>query len=359
MPVLAPARSSDTGRRRDYHPLWQLTLARFREFSREPDAVFWTFFFPILLAIALGLAFRNRGEDPVYVAVLRAAGADSIAQLLEQTPGLHARVLPEDSAALALRRGDVALVLSRTDRGFTFRYDPTRPESRIARMVSDDALQRAAGRTDPVATQVQQVREPGSRYVDFLIPGLIGFNLLSTGLWGAGYTVVQMRKEQLLKRLFSTPLRRPHFLLSFLFSRLFFLGAELLLILGFAALVFHVPIHGSLLTLLLIAVLGAFSFTALGLLIASRVRTVEALSGLMNLASMPMWVLSGVFFSTERFPSLMQPVIAALPLTAAVDALRAVMLDGASLVSQAGEIALLAGWGVLCLAVALPIFRWR
>ena len=358
MPVLAPARVAGA-RRRNYHPLWQLTLARFREFGREPDAVFWTFFFPIVLAVALGLAFRNRGEDPVYVAVLQGPGADRMAAVLQRTPGMHVRIMPPDSAARALRRGNVALLLGRTGGRYTFRYDPSRPEGRIARLVSDDALQRAAGRTDPLPTVVQQVHEPGSRYIDFLIPGLIGFNLLSTGLWGVGFTVVQMRKEQLLKRLFSTPLRRPHFLLSFMFARLFFLGAELLLVLGFALLVFHVPIRGSLLALAFLAVLGAFSFTAFGLLIASRARTLESVQGLMNLASLPMWVLSGVFFSTERFPALMQPLIAALPLTAVVDALRAVMLDGASLASQTGEIAILAGWGALCLAVALPIFRWR
>jgi len=334
-------------------------MARVREYAREPDAVFWTFFFPVILAVALGLAFRNRGEDPVYVAVLRVPGADSVAQLLERTPGMHASVLPDDSAALALRRGDVALVLVRTAAGYTYRYDPTRPESRIARLVSDNALQQAAGRTDPVPTSVQQVREPGSRYIDFLIPGLIGFNLLSTGLWGVGFTVVQMRKEQLLKRLASTPLRRTHFLFSFMIARLFFLAIELAIILSFAVFVFRVPIHGSLLSLLGTAVLGAFAFTALGLLIASRARTIEGVQGLMNLASLPMWVLSGVFFSTERFPALMQPVIAALPLTAAVDALRAIMLDGAPLTGFAGELALLFGWGALSLAVALPIFRWR
>jgi len=356
--VLGPS-GKRGGRGRHYHPLWQLTLARFREFAREPDAVFWTFFFPILLAVALGLAFRNRGEDPVFIAVLREPGADSMAQVLERSPGIHVRVLTADSAAIALRRGDVALLLSRSAAGYVFRYDPTRPESRIARLVSENVLQQAAGRVDPLTTSVEQVREPGSRYIDFLIPGLIGFNLLSTGLWGVGFTVVQMRKEQLLKRFFSTPLRRPHFLLSFMYSRLFFLGAELVLILGFARLAFHVPIRGSLIALVALAVLGAFSFTGLGLLLASRARTIESVQGLMNVASLPMWVLSGVFFSTERFPALMQPLIAALPLTAIVDSLRAVMLDGASLASQAGEIAVLAVWGILCLAVALPIFRWR
>lgn len=359
MSVLTPRTDSSPRGRRLLHPLRELTLARVREFWREPEAVFWTFFFPVVLAVALGLAFRNRGEEPVYVGVLAGAGADSIARVLERTPGVHARVLAADSAALALRRGDVALVL-RADSGvYRFRFDPTRPESRIARMVADDALQVAAGRRDPVATRAEHVRERGSRYIDFLIPGLIGLNLLSTGLWGVGFTVVQMRKEQLLKRYISTPLRKSDFLLSFMLARLVFLVAELAVILAFAVLVFKVPIRGSLATLLFVAFLGGFSFTALGLLMASRSRTTEAVQGWMNLASVPMWVLSGVFFSSEHFPALMQPLIRALPLTAVVDALRAIMLEGATLLGVAPQAAVLAAWGVLCVAVALPIFRWR
>jgi ABC-type polysaccharide/polyol phosphate export permease len=357
MPVLTP-RSQTVGRR-TLHPLRELTLARVREFLREPEAVFWTFFFPIVIASALGLAFRNRGEAPVYVAVLEGPTADSVATLLGRTPGLHARVLSPDSAALALRRGSVGLVLVAAEGGYRFRFDPTRPESRIARMVADDALQAAAGRRDPVATRPEPVRERGSRYIDFLVPGLIGFNLLSTGLWSVGFTVVQMRKEQLLKRFISTPLRRTDFLLSFGLARLIFLLFELAAILLFARFVFGVPFRGPLLALIAVAMLGGFTFTALGVLLASRSRTTEGISGLMNLATVPMWVLSGVFFSSENFPDAMQPAIAALPLTAAVDALRAIMLEGAGLLAVAGEVAIMAAWGVLCLAIALPIFRWR
>lgn len=357
MPVLSP-RSESVGRR-TLHPLRELTVARLREFLREPEAVFWTFFFPILLAVALGLAFRNRGEEPVYVGVLAGPRADSVARVLERTPGVHASVLTEDSAALALRRGDVGLVVSAVPDGFRFRFDPTRPESRLARLIADDALQVGAGRTDPVATRAEPVSERGSRYIDFLIPGLIGLNLLSTGLWGVGYTVVQMRKEQLLKRYVSTPMRRSDFLLSFVLARLVFLAVEIAVILGFAILVFGVPILGPLSALLVLAMLGGFAFTALGLLIASRSRTTEGVQGWMNLVSVPMWVLSGVFFSSEHFPAVMQPAIAALPLTAAVDAMRAIMLEGAGLLGVAGEVAVLTAWGMACVAIALPIFRWR
>ena len=358
MPVLGRARDPGGGRRM-LHPLRELTLARVREFMREPEAVFWTFFFPVIMAAALALAFRNRGEEPVRVGVVAGAGADSVAAVLAAWPAVDVRVLSPDSAALALRRGDVMLLVVEGAAGHRFRYDPTRSDSRVARLVVENALQAAAGRTDPMRLELEPVRERGSRYVDFLIPGLIGLNLLSTGLWGVGYAVVQMRKEQLLKRYLSTPLRRSDFLLSFLLARLVFLGFELGFILAFAGLVLDVPVRGSLLLLVALAALAGFSFTALGLLIASRTRTTESVQGWMNLVSVPMWVLSGVFFSSENFPTVMQPFIQVLPLTAAVDAMRAVMLEGAGLLDVAGDTTILLAWGALSLGIALPIFRWR
>jgi ABC-2 type transport system permease protein len=340
--------------------LAQLTLARIREFLREPEAVFWTFFFPVIIAVALGIAFRGGGAGEVAVAVRAGPHADSVAATLAASGRATVQVLADAEARLALRRGDVALVVEAGDDGtVVYRYDPTRSDSRGARLVVDDVLQRAAGRADPRPTADVLVTEAGSRYIDFLIPGLIGLNLLSTGLWGVGYTVVRMRTQMLLKRFATTPVRRLDFLLSFMLGRLVFLAAELGLVLGFAWFAFRVPVRGSLLTLGFTATLGAFTFTALGLLIASRARSTEAVQGLMNLASVPMWVLSGVFFSSSHFPDIMQPVIQALPLTAANNAMRAIMLDGAGIAAVAGSLAIVAAWGVACLGLAVSWFRWR
>ncbi|MBI4410394.1 MAG: ABC transporter permease [Gemmatimonadetes bacterium] len=345
--------------RLEHAPLAQLTLARIREFGREPEAVFWTFFFPIVLAFALGIAFRERGPERVWVGVQAGPGARALAAALQGADNLRVRVLEPAVAGEALRDGDVALVIVPGGARVTYRYDPTRPESRLARLATDDALQRAAGRRDRVAVSEEAVEERGSRYIDFLIPGLIGLNLLGTGLWGVGYTVVRMRTGKLLKRLLATPMRRSHFLLSFMLARLGFLAAELALLLFFAWVAFGVGVRGSLATLAFIAALGAFAFTGVGLLVASRARTLEGVSGLMNLAAVPMWVLSGIFFSAEHFPDVMQPFIRALPLTALVDALRAVMLDGAPLAATAGWLGIVALWGAGCFGAALAMFRWR
>jgi ABC-type multidrug transport system permease subunit len=340
--------------------LTQLTLVRFREFLREPEAVFWTFAFPVILAFGLGIAFRNKPADVIAIAVVRDTPAgDSLAARLAQAPGLKVQAMDADAAARALRTGDVALVATTAPTGVEYRFDDTRPEGRTARFLTDDALQRAAGRRDPVSVKERQVREKGSRYIDFVVPGLLGMNIMGGGIWGLGFAIVEARRRNLLKRLVSTPMRRSDYLASFLFSRLFFLILEVVVLVGSAALFFDVPVRGSLVQLFVVCLLAALAFGGLGLLIASRARTMEGVSGLMNLTMMPMWVLSGVFFSSANFPRAAQPFIQALPLTATINALRATMLQGASWSAVAPAMGIIAAWVVLTFTLALRLFRWR
>ncbi len=337
--------------------LLELTLARIRLFFREPSAVFWTFGFPIVLTIALGIAFRNRPPEPVSVAVRSGPGADAVAAALAGDPQIRVRVVAEADARAALRVGRVALVVV-PGPPRTYAYDPTRPESRLARAVTDDALQRAAGRVDPVAVTEARVVEPGSRYVDFLVPGLIGINIMSSGMWGVAFVIVETRQKKLLKRLVATPMRRGEFLLSFVFLRMMFLVLELPILLGFAYLAFHVAVRGSLALVVALALLGALAFSGLGLLVASRAKNTQTASGLINVVMMPMFILSGVFFSAANFPDAMQPAIRALPLTALNDSLRAVMNEGARAAAVAPQALLLAGVAAVTFGIALRIFRW-
>jgi ABC transporter DrrB family efflux protein len=240
-----------------------------------------------------------------------------------------------------------------------YRYDSTRTESRLARLEVDEALQRDRGRTDPVLVRDDRTTELGSRYIDFLIPGLLGMNLMGSGLWGVGFSVVQARTKGLLKRFLATPMRKGEYLLSYMLSRLVFLVVEVAALIGFGWLVFDVGVRGSLVALGAVTLVGAFSFSGLGLLVASRAKTVEAVSGLMNLVMLPMWILSGTFFSYARFPEAMQPFVKALPLTGLNDALRGVMIDGASLTHVGVPLGVVAVWGSLSFLVALKIFRWR
>src|SRR5688572_545307 len=338
------------------HPLLQLTLVRFREFLREPEALFWVFGFPLVLAAGLGLAFRNTPAEVLAVGVL---GADRGA--FEHAPALtiDSYATVEDGLR-ALREGRIALLVERpADGSVRYHYDDTNPEGRDARMRADMAVQQRAGRTDPVAAQDELMREAGSRYIDFLIPGLLGMNLMGGSIWSMGFAIVDARRRKLMKRLIATPMPRSYFLVSFLISRLAMLVVEVGAFLLFAVLVFGVPIRGSLVLVAGICVLGSLAFGAIGLLLSSRARTIEAASGLMNLTMLPMWILSGVFFSSQRFPDAVQPIIAALPLTALNDALRATMLQGATVAQVAPEAGVLAAWLLVCFPVALKLFRWR
>jgi ABC-2 type transport system permease protein len=339
-------------------PLVELTLSRLREFLREPEAVFWVFAFPVLMALALGIAFRSERPQEVVVGVVEAGGRGSPAADLERAPGLRVRRLSAPEADASLRNGQIALVVVAGSPP-SYRFDPTRPESRVARLVVDNALQRAAGRADVWHARDQEVVSPGSRYIDWLIPGLIGMNIMGTGLWSIGFSVVQARTRKLLKRLMATPMPRGYYLLSHLLARLVFLVLEVGAVLAFGWLVFGVRSAGSLWLVAGLTLLGAFCFAGLGLLIASRARTIEAVSGLMNVAMVPMWLLSGVFFAATNFPDAAQPFIRALPLTALNDALRAVMLEGRGLTTLGVEIGILVAWGVATFALALKLFRWR
>lgn len=340
------------------HPLVELTLARVRELVREPEAVFWVFVFPILLAGILGLAFRSRPPDALPVAVVEGSSAASRLAALQAEPSLRPEVLAEPEARAALGRGRVVLVVSAGEPP-AYTYDPTQPESRAARLAVDGALQRAAGRKDAFTAGAVEITEPGARYVDFLVPGLLGMNLMGTGMWGVGFSLVVARNGKLLKRLVAAPVKRSQLLGAQLVSRLIFLVPEAGALLVFAYFLMGVPIRGSLAALAAVSLLGALAFTGLGLLTAARPRTIEGVSGVMNLVMVPMWVFSGIFFSTERFPAAIQPFIQALPLTALNDALRAVMLEGASLAALGPELLNLTLWGAISFAVALKVFRWQ
>jgi ABC-2 type transport system permease protein len=341
-----------------YPALVELTLARIREFVREPEAVFWVFVFPILMACALGLAFRSRGDQPAVIGIVEGTGRGAVERALRASPGIDLRAMRADEIGRALQRADVQLVVEPSEPP-VYHYDPTRAESRLARRVVDEALQKAAGRRDVVAARDLPVETVGSRYIDWLVPGLLGMNIMSTGLWGLGFSIVTARTRKLLKRLVASPMRRRDYLLAQLFGRLVFLLLEVGALLGFSMIVFRVPLRGSPIALVAICLLGALSFGGLGLLVASRPRTVEAVSGLLNLVMLPMWLLSGVFFASSNFPASMQPAIRILPLTALNEALRGVMLEGVGLPTLSSQLVILFLWGTVSFLMALRVFRWR
>ncbi len=347
------------------HPLWQLTHARLVEFVREPGALFWVFVFPVLLAVGLGIAFRARPEEKTRVVVARSVtGAERLAHALRARPDLSVRVLPLVRARADLRRGRADLVVgpgagAGSRPGYTLYFDPARAEARLARASVAAAIQRYHGQAEVATLHEATAPEQAGRYIDFLIPGLLGLNLMGSGMWGIGFVVVQNRTRKLLKRFAATPMRRSHYLLSFMLSRLLFLVLEVGALLLAGRLLFGVRVYGSLLGVGVVSIVGALSFSGLAMLVAARPRSIEAASGWMNLVMLPMWLLSGSFFSVERFPEAALPFIRALPLTALNDALRLVINEGRPLHACGLQLAVLAGWGLVSFAIALRIFRWR
>ena len=343
----------------EQNALVQLTLCNMRGYLREPEAIFWTYGFPLLMVIGLGVAFQGTGSQPIAFDVVAGDAAREVATALGDNEEFKITV-HSASVAFGRLRGSktpVVIVLNESG-GFEYHYDPSNPEARTARSAIDDALQRAAGRTDPRPARDVTVTTPGSRYIDFLVPGLIGMNLMGGGMWGVGFGLVNMRLKKLLKRLIGTPLRRPQFLLSVVGPRLIFFVPEAFVLLVAANLIFGVPIQGSILSISVVGLTGAMAFAGLGLLAASRARRIEAISGIMNLIMLPMWLCSGIFFSAERFPQFMQPFIQALPLTQLINALRAVILEGQPLVSQGLPLSILAAWMSVSFLLALKLFRW-
>ncbi len=337
-------------------------MARMLELKREPEVVFWVFVFPLLLALGLGIAFRNKPVDSVRVAIVAGAGSGDAQALLARSPQherFKSQTLNADEAQKGFRLGKFDLVIEPDGKGdLEYRYDPARPESVLAKAEVNDALQSAAGRKDVVATKAVTSSEPGSRYIDFLIPGLLGMNLMNSGMWGIGFALVDMRQRKLLKRFVGTPMRRGDFLLAIMTSRLLLMVIEIGLLLVFGVLFFHMRVLGSVFSIALLGGLGSLTFGGIGLLTASRAQKIESISGLINLVMMPMWIFSGVFFSYERFPAVIHPLIKALPLTALNDALRASILEGTPLTQQWPRLLLLALWGGISFVLALKWFRW-
>jgi ABC-type multidrug transport system permease subunit len=342
-------------------------MVRILELKREPEVVFWVFIFPLLLAAGLGIAFRNKPADVTSVVLIDSAGAQKTLAMLQtlvdkgadKQSTIRAMVLDREAALKGFHFGKYDLAIeSNLDGSYTYYYDPARPESVLSRAEIDAALQSAAGRKDALVSSSQSSSEPGSRYIDFLIPGLLGMNLMNSGMWGVGFAVVEMRQRKLLKRFVATPMRRSDFLLALTSSRLVLMVIEVGLLLSFGVLVFHMRVQGSILSVIVLGSIGAVAFGGVGLLTACRAQKIESVSGLINLVMMPMWIFSGVFFSYQKFPAIAQPFIKALPLTALNDALRATIIEGASLGSQSGRLLVLAIWGGLSFILALRWFRW-
>jgi ABC-type multidrug transport system permease subunit len=340
-----------------------ISLTRLKEFVRRPEAVFWVYFFPVLMILVLGVAFRHQGAETFDVDVIDNPWANQAIDQLAGHAGIqvHRVNANESELRLGLGKSVLAVTAQHTDSRweFVYRFDRQRPGAILAKNVVDHVLQSANGRVDAFTAQEVAFDKPGGTYIDFLVPGLLGIGLMGGGMWGVGYAIVDMRIRKLLKRFMATPMKRSNFLLSMMLSRLVFMIPQIALTLVVAYWMFDVRVHGSFVALTFLVVLGAFEFASVGLMVGSRAQTAETASGLMNFVMLPMYTLCGAFFSYERFPEIFHPVIRCLPLTPIIDSLRGVITEGESLLMQWPEILVMTFWSVVPFSVAMLIFRWR
>ncbi len=346
------------------HPIPSITITRLKEFIRRPEALFWVYFFPVLMIIVLGNAFQNQPIESFNVDVIENEHATALMEQLSNQSQIKTHLVNAEESSRRLRLGKSVLAItagpdSDGQKQFVYRFDPQRPGASTAHNAVDDILQTANGRTDVFTAETTQLDGSGGTYVDFLVPGLLGIGLMGGGMWGVGFAIVDMRIRKLLKRYMATPMRKSDFLISMMLSRLVFMIPQIVLTLLVAYWMFDFKIYGNVAAVSLLVVLGAFEFAAVGLLVGARAQTIETASGLMNFVMLPMYTLCGAFFSYERFPEIFHPLIRWLPLTPIIDSLRSVMMDGESLFAQWPEIVVMAFWSVIPFGIAMVIFRWR
>ncbi len=336
---------------------------RWREFRREPSAFFWVIFMPILWMLALGFAFSKPRPESYGIGWVTAPSAGEFSARVEEKLGTDPQIKLRRGSAedlgVKMKRGEISLIVRAQDAGsFVYQLDSSNPEALRARGYVDDIVQAVGGRQDPVRAETEAVLAEGGRYVDFLIPGLLGLSIMSSSLFGVGMTLVSNRKENLLKRYIATPMPTHDFILSHICGRLMILVAEFTAVMAAGFLIFRFQVYGSWLSYGLFAVLGAGAFTGIALLCASRTRSIAMISGLTNLISLPMMMLSGVFFSKNNFPEWLIKVTNFLPLTALNDGLRKIALEGLPLSALGFEAAVLGFYLVVGSLAAQRLFKW-
>ena len=365
--------------------LFQLVISQFKLFFREPGVVFWSFGFPVVMAWILGIAFANKGEilrnvaivteNPAVVSALpkwlheKSGTVDN--QLsgeaeLEWEVGMNAgdqarfrfRAMSEEEAVLALKRGQISLWIEGSpETNLSYRFDPDNADARLTYLLLETAFREK--KSSELKAEIRPLTIVGIRYVDFLIPGLMAMSIMNACLWGIGWNLIELRIKKLLRRIVATPLRKSIFLISHGLNRMILSAAEMLLLYIFAYFYFDIRIQGSLLALALVFLSGYCAFAGIAILISSRVQNTQSGNGMINIVTMPMFILSGIFFSYHNFPDWLIPYVEVLPLTMLTNSLRGIITEGIGLAQVIQPSLGLFGIGAVCFALGLKLYLWH
>lgn len=340
--------------------LVEMTKCRWREFKREPSAFAFVLIFPVFFMIVLGMAFNSERPVPKLVGLTTQFSAgESTYQALKNNADIRLEIASKELLSKSMIKGKVSLIISKDSSGRTeFTFDRNSPEGELTSLYVNQLIQKSAGQEPLVKTTTTLIQTPGSRYVDFLIPGLLAFSIMSTSMFGTGMVLVVNRRENLLKRYLTTPMRPFEYILSHVIGRQFIMLIEFAIIMTCGYLIFGFQPQGSFTTYLAVAVLGTFVFTVLSMLIGAKTNNAGAYNGISNLIMLPMAFLCGVWYSKYLFPSWLVSVSELLPLSPLIDGLRAVALEGAGIMDILPKIGLLVGYGVVFSILSKKAFRW-
>ncbi len=343
----------------------ELVKCRVREVFREPSAAFFVVAVPMLWMLILGFAFNKNGDYSYPIGILKEGSVfeqpiviQNLIKASENDP--HLKIFEGSTEELAhlFNRGTINLALAAKDGAIVFEFDPANREARESRLYVNDILQTGLGRSDFYKTIDQPRSRPGDRYIDFFIPGLLALSILTSSLFGTGMTIVAFRRNNLFKRFLATPISTYELFGSFIVGRFVILALEMTTILVFGWLVFDFHVAGSLLDYIIVSLVGTSAFTALAILMGSRLDNVGAYNGLVNLVTLPLMMLSGVFFSLTNFPDTLATVLRYFPLAALVDSLRQIALEGVSITALAPQLGVMVLVTVVCSVIGRAAFKW-
>ncbi len=368
--------------------LWQLIRANTLEKIREPGVLFWGIGFPILMSIGLGLAFTRKPESVRHVALISADTGSYSIILKDDKLGnttFSMERMPWEEAMVQLKRGHVNVAVSIGDSGYRYHFDPMNPDAQLTyvrlspvlnKIPSTDIIQHpassiqypASGIRHPgyeedlsavTASEVDVLTVTGTRYIDFLIPGLIAMGVMFSCLWGLGYGIIDTRSKKLLRRMIATPMKRTNYLVAMITVRLIMNVIEAALLVLFAWLAFGITIQGNIPALLVLFLAGNIAFSGIGIFLACHTSKTEIGNAFINVISMPMMILSGIFFSYHNFPDWVIPIIKPLPLTMLADGFRSIFIEGAGFAQTATPSLILTLTGVVFFTIGLKLFKWH
>jgi ABC-2 type transport system permease protein len=366
------------------NPLIQLILIHFREFVREPGIIFWSIIFPIAMAWVLGIAFSKQSELIQQVVLIENSRVqyppfreflnDSkkiTKEFFDENTDCYEKTMASDKLGkttfrfistdwdhgiLLLKRGQVNVIMKEYPDSLEYFFDPMNPQAKTIFILLSSAISNQNLVYESAA--VSPLTQKGNRYIDFLIPGLLALGAMNSLLWGISYALIEMRSKKLMRRMVATPMKKSEFLISFFIARLLIALIEAAILWTFAYFYFRISLQGSIPALITIFLAGNIAFSGLAVLISSRTANSRIGTGLINVVTMPMMILSGIFFSYHNFPDFAIPIIQKMPLTMMADSIRAVFIEGSGIIQVAVNSAILTGLGVCCFLIGLKIYKW-